>query len=223
MRALQVPPGAPTAATASAADWIHLYAAQLLLLVVLPRTALALWAGGRARALSRDVSLPLGDAYFQRLFARQRGDARQVGVWPYAHTPDAAAQAGLLAVFRQAPSGPAHKCDWHPRRPSVLKTSWQVAVAHGELTVALFDLGATPEVENHGRFVQRLGGTQPTPVFMLIDQAGFARRFDAQRLRQRRQAWQALADTLGARAVFVDLQSPDLAAAEAALLQARTT
>ena len=62
-----------------------------------------------------------------------------------------------------------------------------------------------------------------TPVLMLIDQAGFARRFDAERLRQRRQAWQALADTLQARAVFVDLQSPDLAAAEAALLQPRST
>jgi hypothetical protein len=218
IRALQVQPGAATAATASAADWIHLYAAQLMLLVVLPRTALALWATRRARMLSRDLALSLDEPYFQRLRAYQRGDAQHIGVWPYAHTPDAAAQAGLQAVFKQA-----YGADTQTRLAATVafggEDDWQAAVAQGELAVALFDLSATPEAENHGRFVQRLAASNPAPVPMLIDQAGFARRFDAERLRQRRQAWQALADTLHARAVFVDLQSPDLAAAEAALLQ----
>jgi Protein of unknown function (DUF2868) len=222
MRALQVQPGAPTAATASAADWIHLYAAQLMLLVVLPRAALALCSGRRARTLSRDFALPLDEPYFERLRAYQRGDAQHIGVWPYAHTPDVAAQAGLQAVFKQA-----YGADTQTRlAPTVAfggEDDWQAAVAHGELAVALFDLSATPEAENHGRFVQRLAASNPTPVLMLIDQAGFARRFDAGRLRQRRQAWQALADTLHARAVFVDLQSPDVAAAESALLQPHTT
>jgi hypothetical protein len=55
--ALQLLPGAP--ATASAAPWIHLYAATLGLFVVLPRLLLAAWAAGRARRLSVQFPLPL--------------------------------------------------------------------------------------------------------------------------------------------------------------------
>jgi hypothetical protein len=183
---------------------------------------LALCAARRARRLSRELALPLDEPYFQRLHAYQRGDVQHIGVWPYAHTPDAAAQARLQAVFKQA-----YGADTQTRLAPTVgfggEDDWQADVAHGESAVALFDLSATPEAENHGRFVQRLAASNPSSVLMLIDQAGFARRFDAERLRQRRQAWQALADTLHAHAVFVDLQAPDLAAAEAALLQPRST
>ena len=51
LQALRLAATAP--AGASAAPWIHLYALQLLLLVVLPRWLLALWAGWRARWLQR--------------------------------------------------------------------------------------------------------------------------------------------------------------------------
>ena len=62
---LQLAPGAP--AQASAAPWIHLYGATLLLATVLPRTLLALWAATRARWQSRHFSLPLGTPYFEAL------------------------------------------------------------------------------------------------------------------------------------------------------------
>ncbi len=54
---LRLPPGAE--ASASAAPWIHLYAATLGLFVVLPRVGLAAWAAGRARQLSVQFPLPL--------------------------------------------------------------------------------------------------------------------------------------------------------------------
>lgn len=54
---LRLAPG--TLATASAAPWIHLYAATLALLVVLPRLLLAAWASGRARQLAANFPLPL--------------------------------------------------------------------------------------------------------------------------------------------------------------------
>ena len=54
---LRLLPGAQ--ATASAAPWIHLYAATLGLFVVLPRLLLAAWAAGRARRLSARFPLPL--------------------------------------------------------------------------------------------------------------------------------------------------------------------
>ncbi len=62
---LQLAPGA--AAQASAAPWMHLYGATLLLAVVLPRTLLALWAATRARWRAQHFSLPLDTPYFEAL------------------------------------------------------------------------------------------------------------------------------------------------------------
>ncbi len=62
---LQLAPGA--AAQSSAAPWMHLYGATLLLAVVLPRALLALLAAGRARWQARHFSLPLDTPYFEAL------------------------------------------------------------------------------------------------------------------------------------------------------------
>ncbi len=62
---LQLVPGA--AAQASAAPWIHLYAATLALAVVVPRILLALWSAGRAHGLSQRFALPLDTPYFESL------------------------------------------------------------------------------------------------------------------------------------------------------------
>jgi hypothetical protein len=67
---LQLAPGA--AATASAAPWIHLFAATLAVAVVLPRLALAAWAGLQAARLARRLPLPLDDAYFEALHPLMR-------------------------------------------------------------------------------------------------------------------------------------------------------
>ncbi|KPF44737.1 hypothetical protein IP80_17435 [beta proteobacterium AAP65] len=67
---LRVLPGAD--ATASAAPWIHLYAATLGLAVVLPRALLALWAGRRAAAQARRFPLALDTPYFEALHPLMR-------------------------------------------------------------------------------------------------------------------------------------------------------
>jgi hypothetical protein len=67
---LQLAPGA--AAQASAAPWIHLYAATLALFVVLPRAALAAWAAVRSRRLVRHFPLPLVGSYFEGLHPLMR-------------------------------------------------------------------------------------------------------------------------------------------------------
>ena len=100
------------------------------------------------------------------------------------------------------------------------------------LAVALFDLTATPEAENQGRFVSMLqqqplqqvpglnaASAIPFAVVLVVDEAAFIRRFgpSSDRLAQRREAWRALARSLGTVAVFVDLATPDLPAAELAL------
>lgn len=67
---LRVGPGAPAQATA--APWIHLYATTLVLWVVLPRFALALWSAWRAGALSRRFPLKLDTPYFIALHPLMR-------------------------------------------------------------------------------------------------------------------------------------------------------
>lgn len=68
--ALRVGPGAD--ATASAAPWIHLYAATLALFVVLPRALLAARAGASARRRARRFRLPLTTPYFEALHPLMR-------------------------------------------------------------------------------------------------------------------------------------------------------
>jgi len=67
---LRVGPGA--AATASAALWIHLFAATLALFVVLPRLLLALRAAGSAQRLAQRFPLPLDTPYFEALHPLMR-------------------------------------------------------------------------------------------------------------------------------------------------------
>jgi len=72
---LRLAPG--DAATASAAPWIHLFAATLLLAVVLPRTLLAGLAAWRAAWLARHLPLALDDAYFEGLHPLMRPSGRR--------------------------------------------------------------------------------------------------------------------------------------------------
>ena len=100
------------------------------------------------------------------------------------------------------------------------------------IVYALFDLTATPEAENQGRFVELLArqaervaaGGGPVSLRVLVDEAAFVRRFGVAsgRIAQRRDAWRALLLKLGVTPLFVDLYAPDLAAAEQALLAGLT-
>jgi hypothetical protein len=220
LQALRLPqPGA--AAGASAAPWIHLYALQLLLLVLLPRLLLALWAGVRARALQAHLPLPLAEPYFQRLLRQQRGGSTPVRVWPHALAPDAAAQAALRALLTRV-WGDGLRLHVAPTVAYGSEEAPAEMAADGAWRIALFELGATPEPESQGRLLQALASPGTAPVLALVDESAFVQRFGAAtpRREERRQAWQALVESSGGTVVFVELRSPDLAAAEDALARA---
>jgi hypothetical protein len=197
----------------SAGPWIHLYALQLVLLVLLPRLALALWAGMRARRLQADLPLPLEQPYFQQLLRQQRGGQTPLRVWPHAHTPDAAAQAALRALCARV-FGDAAALQLAPTVAYGSEEAPGELPGEGMRRIALFDLGATPEPESQGRLLQALGAP-----LMLVDESAFVQRFgaDSPRRRERRQAWSALAASVGSVAVFVELRTDALPAAEAEL------
>jgi hypothetical protein len=209
------------AAGAPAAPWLHLLGLSLLLFVVLPRTLLALVCALRARLRAARFALPLDEPYFQRLLRLQRGGAAQVQVWPYAFAPSPQAVLGLRALLADAfgarvglqiAAGLAFGAE-DDALPAPASTT-----SHA---IAWFDLSATPEAENHRRFVRQLAAAVPegASVLVLIDEAAFKRRFEAmpERLAQRREAWRAMCDELGTLPVFTDFDRPESAVIEAAL------
>jgi len=220
LQALRLPQ-AGTSVPASAAPWIHLYALQLLLLVLLPRLLLALWAGLRARRLQAQLPLPLAEPYFQRLLRQQRGGHTPVRVWPHARAPDDAAQAVLrLLLARVLGDGVQLQL-----APTVAYGSEEAPAelrSDGAWRIALFDMTATPEPESQGRLLQALGTAGGPSPLALVDESAFVQRFGAgsPRRAERRQAWTELARASGSTAVFVELLLGDPAAAEDALARA---
>jgi len=218
LEALRV--GPEGAATASAAPWIHLYVAMLALFVVLPRLGLAAWSAWRARWLSRRVALPRDDPYFQRLLREHRGGIPRVQLLPHGAAPTPQATLGLRALLAQL-LGPGLQLTVAAPTPYGDEEAAEHIAAEpaATLRLALVDLGATPEEDTHGRFLQALRAAAPgVPLLLLVDASAFDRRFAGMPARgaERRRLWQQLAEAHGVGWVAVALETPDLAAAEAA-------
>ena len=62
------------------ARWVYIYATLLAVVVIMPRLALALYAGWRERVLSRRIVLNLADPYYQRLLAMLNPTRIQLGL-----------------------------------------------------------------------------------------------------------------------------------------------
>ena len=212
------PDGAPAAA------WIHLLALTLSIVVVLPRTALALLGAARAHWLARHVTLPLESPYFQGLVRARRGELAQVFVAPYASTPDERAAVALRALITKV-LGNTAQVEIAPTLAFGAEDDPNALVlppAGTTLAIALFDLSATPEGENQGRFARALAARAPT--ILAIDEAAFAQRFktDPTRLSERRDAWRVLAVALGTTPVFINSDAADESSARGVVLAMRS-
>lgn len=211
--------GPEAAPGASAAPWIHLYAATLALFVVAPRVLLAAAAAGRAWRATRRFPLVLDDPYFERLRLAQQGGAALVQVLPHGAAPGPQAALGLRQLL-VASFGDGVQLRFSAPLAYGDEDRAPAAEPGTTLRIALFDLGATPEDEVHGRFVDALRGG--AAVLVLADEAAFARRFAGMpaRVAERRAAWRRLADAHGAAFAAVDLDAPDAETAARALQQA---
>lgn len=203
----------------NAAPWLHLFATTVALVVLAPRLLLALgdrWVEAR---WTRRFALRLDDPYFRALARAQRDEPAKVRVAPYGVQLSPQATLNLNALFAQALGA---------------RTSLTVAAttafgaeddidaralaADATLVVPLFAAAATPEPENHGVFVDKLAGAaSQAQMLALVDESGFRSRLGENRLDERRALWVAALDERRVPALFVDLEQPDLAAAEAAL------
>ena len=215
-------------ASENAATWMHLLAGTVAVVVVIPRVVLALVAGLTERRRATRIALPLSEPYYQRLVSGYIGGAGRVRVVPYSYTVTPEAQAGLDAILSRAYGGAATTVEapvaWGDDDALAALSGAAAPGAGQEAILPLFSLAATPEREAHGAFLDALtarGGTGH-PLIVLIDESGFLARWpdDEQRRTERRAAWRDLIAGYRASPVFVDLVSPDLAAAESALAAA---
>ncbi len=221
--ALQTAGGRPVdGAAATAAPWLHLVALTLALFVVLPRVLLALGAGALASWRARRFPLPTDSAYFQRLARLGRGGASRAVAFPYATTPSPQATLGLRALLGEALGGRVEV----RVAPAVAFGGEDEALpaaigADTTHAVVVFDLGATAEAEQHGRFVRAVGSALPAGALLavLVDSAAFERRFaglDA-RFAERREAWRLWGEGEGAVPVVLDLEAADATGARSFL------
>lgn len=206
----------------NAAPWLHLVAASVLAVVVIPRLVLAAGAGLIERHRAARLPIPLTDPYCQRLLRGFQGGPVRIRVLPYSYTAPPEVLTGLQAIVARGFGGGA-----------VLRIESPVAYGGEDApavraapdepgpVIVLFNLVATPERDVHGAFVAataaRQGGAQP--LLAIVDESAFRARWpgDDLRLAQRRGIWSELLTAQRVVPIFVDLAAPDLAFAERAL------
>jgi hypothetical protein len=204
---------------AGGARWVHLYAATLFLLVVLPRLLLAVFSGWRASRLARRFTLDLQQPYYRKL-------ADQIGmgagpallrVLPYSFTLDEARDRGLSAVAVQL-FGDQARVMLRPPVPygedAQATLADLSADAADAATAALFNLSATPEKENHGAFLEALKRRVPHGLLVLVDESGMLERSVNQagaeaRLAERIALWRQFCTYHGVPVSVVNLLQPD--------------
>ncbi len=216
----------PSASPLGGARWVHLYAATLLLLVVLPRAALAAVAHWRACRLQQHFALDQRAPYFQKLLKSLGGVPGTLRVLPYSFTVDEARDKGLhtlagLLLGEQARLMLRPSIAYGAEPQEALQ-DFAPDADDATLTAVLFNLSATPEKENHGVLLDHLVRTSPRGIAVLIDESGYLERLGQQAGGQARMAgrvalWRQFCSFHKAPASFVNLLQPDARALDAGL------
>lgn len=178
----------PDVGESRAADWIHLFAFQSLLVVGLPRAMLATVEWARATRMARRLSLDLDEPYFRRLLGTARGVSTRVLVVPFGFEPEPASVESLNALLRDA-LGARSAIETLPSTAYGKAPSLPPIEDPGRTTiVSLFNLAQTPEHEVHGELMTTLAATGCS-VVAAIDPNAYADRVDRDRLERRTRSW----------------------------------
>ena len=207
-----------SASVTGGARWVHLYAATLLLLVILPRALLASAAHFRARKLTRNFPLDLNQPYFHKLLKSLGGAPGTLRVLPYSFTVDEARDKGLstlagLLLGEQARLMLRPTLGYGEEPQDALR-DFNPNDVDTSLTAVLFSLAATPENENHGVILDYLVRESVRGVAVLIDESSYLDRVGTQaggqsRVADRKALWQQFCSFHKASANFVNLLNPD--------------
>ncbi len=208
----------------NAARWLHLMAATVAGVVIVPRLLLALAAWLIERHRARHLPLMLDEPYFQRLLRGFQGGPARVSVLPYSYTlPPAAANGLQRLVAATFGGGAALTIAAALRYGDEEALAASAGPAYAGNVIAVFNAAATPEREAHGAFLEALAARlEPAGALVaLVDESAFlARGSDSARRAQRQRAWREFCAGQRVPCAFADLAAPTLASATEALDQA---
>ncbi|MBG6074915.1 DUF2868 domain-containing protein [Polaromonas sp. CG_9.11] len=200
------------------ARWVHLYAATLLLLVVLPRLLLAGAAQWRVKRESRNFPLDLEQPYFRKLLKALGGAPGMLRVLPYSFAVDEARDKGLNELASRL-LGEQARLMLRPSipygdEPREALRNVRLNDSDATITAVLFSLAATPEKENHGALLDHLVRASARGIAVLVDESGYLERVGTQaggkeRMAERIALWQQFCRFHKAPATFVNLLHPD--------------
>jgi hypothetical protein len=206
-----------TPSPAGGKRWVLLYAATMLLLVVLPRLILAAVAHWRARRIAANFPLDLDQPYFRQLRGKMGGAPGVLRVLPYSFTLDEARDKGLADVAAMLLGEQARvmlrPSSAYGDEPRDALGGAALDDPNVSLTAVLFNLAATPENENHGAFLDHLLRASPRGVAVLVDESSLVERLAAQaggrsRVDERIALWQQFCAHHRATAMIVNLLEP---------------
>ena len=203
----------------NAAPWIHLYAATLLLVVIVPRLVLAALAWAAERRQQARFPLALAEPYFQRLLHAWREGTARVAAVAYSYAIDKPNAEALTRLLTRAFES-AVDLQWLPQAAYGADDVPSLPPPPLAAVVVVFNLNATPERENHGAFADALRDALAgrAPLTAIVDTSDFDGRFGATpRADERRHAWEQVLGDAGVAPLFVRLADPDVAAAAAML------
>ena len=207
-----------TTAPEGGARWVHLYAATIFLLVVLPRLVLALVANWRATRLSRRFPLDLDQPYFRKLNETiGAGAGGMLRVLPFSFTVDEARHRGLgqiaIMLFGEQGRMMLRPSTSYGEEPREVLRDVDINDPNVTMTAVLFNLTATPEKENHGAFLDYLVKASPRGIAVLLDESSFVERMgqaDQRGLAERTALWQEFCHFHQTTATVVNLLDPSI-------------
>ncbi len=212
---------------AGGARWVHLYAATLLLLVILPRVVLAMFAGWRAARLARRFPLDLQQPYYRKLADHIGAGPGPVTlrVLPYSFTLDERRDRGLselaMAMFGEQTRVMLRPALPYGEDPKAVLEDLRPDNGTSTVTAVLFSLAATPEQENHGAVLSAIARQLPGGVQVFVDESPLTERAAGQpgmdaRLAERVALWRQFCTYHQLPVTVVNLLQPAKYRADAA-------
>lgn len=199
-------------------QWIHLFAANAALFILVPRTVFLIWEmTGVLRWRAGLAQARVFPAWHDHLANSVSGGGQLVRVLPFHCTPQPRQRDAVRGLMHKLWGGASHVDFSEPAaygEEDDLLESLDRQATLPACIVLLISLSATPESEAHGYLVAevqrrlRAAGGEGRLLF-LLDENGFRQRFGGmpefpRRLEERRAAWEEMVKPFGLRIGYFD-------------------
>ena len=198
----------PESAGEIARDWIHLYAASILLWILVPRLVLAIASGFSKWRQQRSFPLPIRNTYFAALRAIHSGKGVDVVAIPFRYELTSQVKADLVRLLERAHGLAVSITVQEPVLMGEEAADWKTALGNDRhiAVFVIFNLAATAESDTHGLLVKKILGDvyRCTPVIPIVDTGSYVDR-DKDRFNERCNQWRNILDRVRCKPLFLNL------------------